>query len=89
MRNTVLGVVAVVIIATAAFLFFRGATMAPTVPPPSSESKLPSVAPEVQITDAVEADDQRAGSTVLVKMVQLKSPGFVISTPKQMERLAR
>lgn len=77
MRNTILGVVAVVIIATAAFLFFKGATMAPTVPPISNTSTLPSVTPEVESMDAVEVDNQIAGSTVIVKMVQLKNSGFV------------
>ncbi len=48
MRNTILGVVAVVIIATATFLFFKGTTVAPTVSPLSESSTLPSVTPEPQ-----------------------------------------
>lgn len=48
MRNSILGIVAVVIIATAAFLFFKGTIVAPTVSPVPETSTLPGVTPEPQ-----------------------------------------
>ncbi|MBI5135456.1 cupredoxin domain-containing protein [Candidatus Uhrbacteria bacterium] len=80
MRNSVLGGIAVVIIAAAAFLFFRAPSGAPTQPSEVSSSDsgaVSSTTPVEGTPGMVAVDDQPAGATVTVKLVSFEKPGFL------------
>jgi len=78
MRNSVLGAIAVVIIAVAAFLFFKAPTKAPTQPasPNTAATNASPTTPAEGKSGMVGVDDQLAGATVSVKLVSFQKPGF-------------
>lgn len=76
MRNNILGGIAVVIIAAAAYVFFSGRAIAPIVPVETlKEQTSPTNSPGQ--SSSIETESQIAGSTVLVKSVVFQAAGFV------------
>jgi hypothetical protein len=82
MRNNVLGGIAVVMIAAAAYIFFSGKTIAPIVNQPLVSPIVPATTPTeptaAKEVNAVVAEDQSAEKSLTVKNVVLEKSGFVV-----------
>jgi len=76
MRNNILGGIAVVIIAAAAYVFFSGRAIAPITPVASPQPQASPTSDAGQSSSIV-ADNQSTGSSVLVKSVVFQAAGFV------------